>query len=128
MLRGRDGACGLFLRQPIRSLSGLVHEGTLDQVDRLQTYYCEWESVHRLRNRNRNYCRHNGRLWKLTIEHTDHVTRLPLEEELLDVPEYQGVSIEEWATYLFDKKINHCSARTLACVSYVNSVGSSVPQ
>ena len=72
-------------------------------------------------NRNRN-SRHNGRLWKLTIEHTDHVTRL------LDVPEYQRVSIEEWATYLFDKKMNHCSARTLACVSYVNSVGSSVPQ
>ena len=62
------------------------------------------------------------------IEHTDHVARLPLEEELLDVPEYQGVSIEEWATYLFDKKVNHYSARTLACVSYVNSVGSSVPQ
>ena len=62
------------------------------------------------------------------IEHTDHVTRLPLEEELLDVPEYQGVSIEEWATYLFGKKMKHCSARTLACVSYVNSVGSSVPQ
>ena len=62
------------------------------------------------------------------IEHTDHVTCLPLEEELLDVREYQGVSIEEWATHLFDKKVNHCSARTLACVSYVNSVGSSVPQ
>ena len=62
------------------------------------------------------------------IEHTDHVTRLPLEEELLDVLEYQGVSTEEWATYLFDKKMNHCSARTLAGVSYVNSVGSSVPQ
>ena len=56
------------------------------------------------------------------IEHTDHVARLPLEEELLDVPEYQGVPIED------DKKVNHYSARTLACVSYVNSVGSFVPQ
>ena len=53
---------------------------------------------------------------------------MPLEEELLDVPEYQGVPIEEWATYLFHKRVNHYSARTLACVSYVNSVGSSVPQ
>ena len=51
-----------------------------------------------------------------------------LEEELLDVPEYQGVPIEEWATCLFHKKVNHYSARTLACVSYVNSVWSSVPQ
>ena len=51
-----------------------------------------------------------------------------LEEELLDVPEYQGVPIEKWATYLFHKSVNHYSARTLACVSYVNSVGSSVPQ
>ena len=59
------------------------------------------------------------------IEHTDHVARLPLEEELLDVPENQG-RIEEWATHLFDKKVNGCSARSLACVSHVNSVGSSV--
>ena len=27
-----------------------------------------------------------------------------LEEELLDVPEYQGVPIEEWTTYLFHKE------------------------
>ena len=53
---------------------------------------------------------------------------VPLEEELLDVPEYEGVPIEEWATYLFHKRVNHYSARTLACVSYVNSVGSCVPQ
>ena len=51
-----------------------------------------------------------------------------LEEELLDVPEYQGVPIEEWTTYLFHKRVNHYSDRTLACVSCVNSVGSSVPQ
>ena len=56
----------------------------------------------------------------------DHVARLPLEEELLDVPENQGVAIEEWATYFFDKKVHGYSARSLACVSYVNSVGSSV--
>ena len=60
------------------------------------------------------------------IEHIDHVARLPLEEDLLDVPENQGLVIEEWATYLFDKKVNGYSARSLACVSYVNSVGSSV--
>ena len=51
-----------------------------------------------------------------------------LEEELLDVPEYQGVPIEEWTTYLFHKRVNHFSDRPLACVSCVNSVGSSVPQ
>ena len=28
-----------------------------------------------LRNRNGNYCRHSERLWKLMIEHTDHVAR-----------------------------------------------------
>ena len=51
-----------------------------------------------------------------------------LEEELLDVPEYQGVPIEEWTAHLFHKRVNHHSDRTLACVSCVNSVGSSVPQ
>ena len=51
-----------------------------------------------------------------------------LEEELHDVPEYQGVLIEEWATCLFHKRVNHYSARTLACVSYVNWEWSSVPQ
>ena len=56
------------------------------------------------------------------IEHTDHVTCLPLEEELLDVPEYPL----EWTTYLLHKRVNHYSDRTLACVSYVHSVGSSV--
>ena len=87
MPRGRDEACGFFLRQRIRSLPGLVHQGTLDQVtgpppvhrgDRLQTYCWEWERVHGLRDRNGNYCRHNEHLWKLMIEHTDHVARLPL--------------------------------------------------
>ena len=34
----------------------------------------------------------------------------------------------EWTTYLLHKRVNHYSDRTLAYVSYVNSVGSSVPQ
>ena len=49
---------------------------------------------------------------------------VPLEEELLDVPEYPL----EWTTYLLHKRVNRYSDRTLACVSYVNSVESSVPQ
>ena len=41
------------------------------------------------------------------------------------------VSLKEgclWTTYLFHKRVNHYSDRTLTCVSYVNSIGSSVPQ
>ena len=43
-----------------------------------------------------------------------------LEEELLDVPEHEGVPMEV--------DTNNYSNRTLACVSYVNSAGSSVPR
>ena len=34
----------------------------------------------------------------------------------------------KWTPYLFHKRVNHYSNRTFACVSYVNSAGSSVPQ
>ena len=34
----------------------------------------------------------------------------------------------KWTPYLFHKKVNNYSNRTLACVSYVNSAGSSVPR
>ena len=51
-----------------------------------------------------------------------------LEGKLLDVPEYQGVPIQEWTTYLFHRRVNHYSDPTVACASCVNSVGSSVPR
>ena len=51
-----------------------------------------------------------------------------LEGKLLDVPEYQVVPIQEWTTYLFHRRVNHYSDPTVACVSCVNSVGSSVPR
>ena len=34
----------------------------------------------------------------------------------------------KWTPYLFHKRVNHRSDRILACVSYVNSAGSSVSQ
>ena len=51
-----------------------------------------------------------------------------LEGKPLDVPEYQGVPIQEWTTYLFHRRVNHYSDPTVACASCVNSVESSVPR
>ena len=50
-----------------------------------------------------------------------------LEEELFDVPEYQGVPIEE-CNILVPQENEPLFSSTLACVSYVNSVRPSVPQ
>ena len=50
-----------------------------------------------------------------------------LEEELLDVPEYQGVPMEV-DTILVSQEGQPLFRSHTACVSYVNSAGSSVPQ
>ena len=51
-----------------------------------------------------------------------------LEGKLLDVPEYQGVPIQEWTTYLFHRRVKHSSDPTVACASRVNLVGSCPPR
>ena len=138
MPRGRDEACGLLLRQRLRSLPGLVHQGILHQargphpVHEVTAYTSADQSVKDVAGSGEVNMDFGTAMeiivvtvnaYGSTRSNTQIMLRVvSLEEELFDVPEYQGVPI------LVPQENEPLFSSTLACVSYVNSIGPSVPQ
>ena len=91
--------------------------------------YRKWQNVHRLRHRKKNI----SVVTVSAVESAGSDTQIAMRVvtahgQILDFTEYHAVSIQEEPTSLFHRRVNHYSDPTMACVSCVNSSGSSLPR